>query len=375
MQIITKIRRERTKLQKNIIILLKIVILIMLLSSGTVFADIEEEKSQLADTIMSYLIVRDQIAFGDNTEMSTDLFDSLKSAVPKKISVLFHTAKSAEIKEYLAGEYLDALYWTGNLPKNKDDIDKELIDYVLEQIPFSSSVYSSKSRNVVCLFSAESKLAGKTLFENGHLEEYINKRIDSSGEDILFELVDYAMIRKDTVNGKKYFSILKTKFPEYYGIKFINNKYNLDGTKKILIGNMLPDFELPNVEEPSETISMQKLRGKYVLIDLWYIGCPGCMIEIPKIEEVYKKFEDKNFVIYSIGFDTPERLQEFRKKPKYSMPWLHSVVEGSWFAPVVELLETVFVPHAILVAPDGKIIELDCSSEQLEKSLTKYIGE
>ena len=147
-----------------------------------------------------------------------------------------------------------------------------------------------------------------------------------------------------------------------------------DTTRKIRVGNIIPDFELANLDNENEIISMQSLRGKYVLIDIWGTWCYPCIREIPYLEAAYNRFKDKNFTIYSIAGDDPETVKRFRENSKHKMPWLHSAVI-SRHAPIINLLEVMSYPTHILVSPDGEILRNDFSlrASNLEKTLEKYL--
>lgn len=61
----------------------------------------------------------------------------------------------------------------------------------------------------------------------------------------------------------------------------------------------------------SPPLSLKELRGKVVLVDFWTYSCINCLRTLPHLEEWYKKYQDKGFII--IGIQTPEF--EFEKNP------------------------------------------------------------
>jgi thiol-disulfide isomerase/thioredoxin len=46
--------------------------------------------------------------------------------------------------------------------------------------------------------------------------------------------------------------------------------------------------------------SLSDFRGKYVLLDFWFIGCGPCEQEIPNLKLVHQKFKDRNFSVIGI---------------------------------------------------------------------------
>ena len=60
----------------------------------------------------------------------------------------------------------------------------------------------------------------------------------------------------------------------------------------------------------SQPLSLEKLRGKVVLLDFWTYSCVNCIRTLPYLKEMWEKYKDKRFLI--IGIHTPEF--EFEKE-------------------------------------------------------------
>lgn len=54
----------------------------------------------------------------------------------------------------------------------------------------------------------------------------------------------------------------------------------------------------------SEPLTMQKLRGKVVMVDFWTYGCINCVRTLPYVTKLHEKYKDKGLVI--LGIHTPE---------------------------------------------------------------------
>ena len=277
----------------------------------------------------------------------------------RKISSLFQNAEEKEFKTYLAINYVEHLSWGGNYSHYLKDIDTSIINFITNNFPLN---YFNLNGQFISLCGIESDLINEDLLSNKRFQNYLESIDKTDGEyaRLQSDLVDFYMKKKDTTTARIFYSALKTDFPDHSSTANATNRYNLDGDKKIVVGNIIPDFELPNLDNPDEMISMQKLRGKWVLLDVWHQHCGPCIAEIPNMQKVYEKYKSKNFEIYSISFDKPDKIKEFKSREKYQMPWLHSYSGDEGFrSEVARLLETLGVPHYILVAPDGKIAELN----------------
>ena len=69
--------------------------------------------------------------------------------------------------------------------------------------------------------------------------------------------------------------------------------------KLLPVGTLAPDWTLPGVSGDSVTLS--SLRGKFVLLDFWFIGCGSCIESIPVLNELQKQYDDIEFKVIGIN--------------------------------------------------------------------------
>lgn len=72
-----------------------------------------------------------------------------------------------------------------------------------------------------------------------------------------------------------------------------------------------PDFILPNLA--GETIRLQDLRGKVVLLNVWATWCPPCVEEMPTLETLSARMKGRDFVLLAVSQD---------ERPKVVKPWI-----------------------------------------------------
>ncbi|QIB52667.1 DsbE family thiol:disulfide interchange protein [Pseudomonas sp. OIL-1] len=65
-----------------------------------------------------------------------------------------------------------------------------------------------------------------------------------------------------------------------------------------LIGKPFPDFTLPSVEDPADTISTEDLIGRPALVNVWGTWCVACRVEHP----VLNKLSAQGVVIHGINY-------------------------------------------------------------------------
>ncbi len=70
-------------------------------------------------------------------------------------------------------------------------------------------------------------------------------------------------------------------------------------------GPKAPDFTLPSLDGSNVSLS-DYVGKKVVLIDFWSTTCDPCMVEMPHLVELYKKYKDKGFIVLAVTLDGPE---------------------------------------------------------------------
>ena len=64
------------------------------------------------------------------------------------------------------------------------------------------------------------------------------------------------------------------------------------------------------------TISIQRLKGRVVVIDFWATWCGPCVAEMPRLKELYKKYHDRGVEFIGVNLDRPDPeggLDELKK--------------------------------------------------------------
>lgn len=87
------------------------------------------------------------------------------------------------------------------------------------------------------------------------------------------------------------------------------------------IGDSAPDFTLQTIDNDSITLSA--LRGKLVMVNLWLIGCKGCVEEMSHIQVVFDKWSQQELAIVAINTaDDAEAVKEFADSQGLTFPIL-----------------------------------------------------
>jgi len=120
-----------------------------------------------------------------------------------------------------------------------------------------------------------------------------------------------------------------------------------------------------------KTIRLDGLKGKYVLVDFWATWCGPCLVELPRLQEAYRKLHDSGLEIVSVSLDeTRSAVVDFVKVRQ--LPWIQ-FHNGTAGADLVEAFGVTSIPASYLIDPEGTIIRLDLRGPALDSVLAKLI--
>ncbi|WDT76921.1 MAG: TlpA disulfide reductase family protein [Candidatus Manganitrophus sp.] len=67
------------------------------------------------------------------------------------------------------------------------------------------------------------------------------------------------------------------------------------------IGDAAPGFSLPAPQEGK--VSLEEFKGKVVLINFWASWCTPCQEELPELQKIYQKYQERGFEVIGINID------------------------------------------------------------------------
>jgi peroxiredoxin len=81
-------------------------------------------------------------------------------------------------------------------------------------------------------------------------------------------------------------------------------------------GKEMPLLTLQTIS--GEKIETKDLKGKVIVINLWFTTCYPCIAELPALNKLVKEYKDKNVVFLGLSTDTKEMLDaDFSPKYKF----------------------------------------------------------
>ncbi len=164
-----------------------------------------------------------------------------------------------------------------------------------------------------------------------------------------------------------------------------------EASANIKVGQMAPDISLPDPKGKVRKLS--DLKGKVVLIDFWASWCGPCRKANPHVVEVYHKYKQKGFDVFSVSLDgldsrTAQRFSD-PKDLKQQMDaskdrWLAAIDQDqlAWPSHVSDLKKwesepagiygVRSIPQTFLVDKEGKIAVINPRND-LEEQILKFL--
>jgi thiol-disulfide isomerase/thioredoxin len=131
-----------------------------------------------------------------------------------------------------------------------------------------------------------------------------------------------------------------------------------------------PNFRLTTLD--GQTLTLESLAGKVVLIDFWATWCGPCREALPHIKSITARFAGQPFVVLSVSMDKDEsRWKDFVAKNQ--MTWLQ-YCDGAFPGNVGTLFGVNEIPATFTIDADGVLEDQHVGDADIEGKLKKLIA-
>ncbi len=113
-----------------------------------------------------------------------------------------------------------------------------------------------------------------------------------------------------------------------------------------------PAFSVTSLE--GKQYDLASLRGKVIVLNFWFLGCPPCIAEVPELNKLVAEFKDKNVVFLALALDDEKALRSFLKEKEFKyqvVPNASDIIMGKYEV-------SIFPTHIILDAEGNIVSEL-----------------
>jgi len=138
-----------------------------------------------------------------------------------------------------------------------------------------------------------------------------------------------------------------------------------------LVGKNAPLFSLKNVMT-GETVSLEALGGKILLLDFWATWCGPCKEALPHIAEISRTYKDQNVLAISIDLkEDEETVRKFAQSNQ--MNWIVIIDRDGG---VAKKYEVTAIPTLFLVDQNGVVRYAHVGFfKELKEELSRRISE
>lgn len=214
----------------------------------------------------------------------------------------------------------------------------------------------------------------QTKFEKGATLASVNRFIDRNPKDergasmMMFLVSRWA--EKDAETAATLLRRIIKDYPETDAAR------QATGMLKIVDGLNKPfELKFKDVVTGEEIDFQKKFKGKVVVVDFWATWCRPCVAEMPKLKDLYTKFNSRGLEIVGISLDnTPEqggkdKLLKFIKDNGLS--WYQYYQGGGWESEFSKSWGVSSIPRVFIVDADGKLFNTNARGKLEE--LAEYL--
>jgi tetratricopeptide (TPR) repeat protein len=139
---------------------------------------------------------------------------------------------------------------------------------------------------------------------------------------------------------------------------------------KMVDARVAPVFAVKS--STGEDLSLEKLRGKVVLLDFWASWCGPCRIDMPEVRKIWKKYAGDRFVILGINLDSNRSAFEAYVKEE-GVVWPQYYDGLGWGNNLSRLYGVYAIPHTVLIDTDGVIRATGLRGEDLSNKIGELL--
>lgn len=143
------------------------------------------------------------------------------------------------------------------------------------------------------------------------------------------------------------------------------------------VGRSLGQFA-PNAQARTlrgDILQLNKLKGKYVILDFWGTWCKPCLQLMPQIQALHKTIDPQEVVLVSIASD--ENIEKVKKAvKKHQMTWINLFEKRGKHQTnsFVSKFKLTAYPSMFVINPEGRIIHDKVSPFALANSIRQVIA-
>ncbi|UII30570.1 TlpA family protein disulfide reductase [Fulvivirga ulvae] len=130
------------------------------------------------------------------------------------------------------------------------------------------------------------------------------------------------------------------------------------------------DFNFTLQALDGQTVKFEDFKGKVIFLNVWATWCAPCIAEMPGIQDLYNKIDNKDIVFVMLSMDDSiEKPKRFIAKKEYTFPVYLPASR------VPDVFRSPSIPTTYVISKDGKIVAKKVGMANYDtKSFRKFLN-
>jgi peroxiredoxin len=140
----------------------------------------------------------------------------------------------------------------------------------------------------------------------------------------------------------------------------------------VRIGAEAPSFHAVSVDAPVVERSLADYKGAVVIVNIWATWCEPCLVEMPSLEALHRRYAKDGLKIVGVSVDAPgadAQIRAFRDRLGLTFDVLHDAAD------IRATYQTVGVPESFVIGRDGKLRRRVFSAENWDSESNRKLVE
>lgn len=156
------------------------------------------------------------------------------------------------------------------------------------------------------------------------------------------------------------------------------NATEAEGVKAVIANPKLASehFAMPFkvMAATGEELSLDKFKGKIVVLDFWASWCGPCRADMPAVKRLWKKYQNENFVLIGINLDENRKAFEQYIKEE-GVDWPQFYDGKGWSNRIAQLYSVSSIPMTFLIDRQGIIRATGLRGDRLSGKIGDLLKE
>lgn len=211
-----------------------------------------------------------------------------------------------------------------------------------------------------------------------HLKAYIESKPDVDANKVAYAHFSLAESYKNSGSydlAKKQYRYLIDNYADGNAKMIAMAKSNLedmDVIKQLAVGGDPISFSVKDLD--GNPLSIEKFKGKVVLLDFWATWCKPCIVEMPNVKRIYDMYQKEGFEIIGISLDSKRTALESYIK-KNDIKWPQFFDGAAWNNEIATKYKVRSIPATFLLDRKGKIRFKSVRGSQLARAVEQLVKE